>query len=254
MFTEVIRVATTTSTMDDAAALIRERSPSGAHGCVVVADRQTRGRGRHGRRWLAAREGDLLASFVMHMRSSLLGKVPMLGGLAAGLAVDELASVSSVIKWPNDVLVGGKKVCGVIAESMSQGNGTAAVLGVGMNLAFDPTQAADLRSPAANLNAFTEGLITRDAALEVLSRHVAVLYETVDRGDSGQLFECWRRRLETLGQRVTVSMNVGAGAGGDGALDGIAEDVDASGRLLIRRDDGALEAVSAGDVTVVGRG
>ena len=250
IFNNVIRLESTTSTMDVAFDLLRHEGNAVAHGTAILADSQTHGRGRHGRRWHSVRSGDLLVSYVLSPRSAIVGTMPILAGLAAAEAVDALTGVESQIKWPNDVLVGGKKVCGVIAESVSQGRETAVVLGIGMNLAFEPTEELDIRVPADNLNRIADRRISRDEAFRALTARVEVLYEAVDSG--GSIIEEWKQRLSTIGHPVAVeSVKTLAGTDGD-AVRGIAVDVDELGRLLIRTEGGHLEAVAAGEVTMLG--
>ena len=250
IFNNVIRLESTTSTMDVAVDLLRHEGTAVAHGTAILADSQTHGRGRHGRRWHSVRSGDLLVSYVLSPRSAIVGTMPILAGLAAAEAVDALTGVESQIKWPNDVLVGGKKVCGVIAESVSQGRETAVVLGIGMNLAFEPTETLDIRVPADNLSRIADRRISRDEAFRELTARVEVLYEAVDSG--GSIIEEWKQRLSTIGHPVAVeSVKTRAGTDGD-AVRGIAVDVDELGRLLIRTEGGHLEAVAAGEVTMLG--
>ena len=251
MFKEVIRLGTTTSTMDEAADLIRSNSPKASHGTVVVADQQTLGKGRHGRQWLSDRVGDLLVSFILRPRRALVGSMPILGGLAASLAVDQLTGVESRIKWPNDVLIQGRKVSGVIAESLVQGGETVVVLGIGINLVFEPMPDSQLRVPSANLNEFAAEPIGRDAALDVLCQHVKAGYELLGRGES--IIPDWRERLETLGRSVVVTFKSDATAESKHVIRGIAEDVDELGRLMLRGEDGHLVSVAAGEVTVTSR-
>ena len=250
IFNNVIRLESTTSTMDVAVDLLRHEGPALAHGTAILADSQTHGRGRHGRRWHSVRSGDLLVSYLLSPRSAIVGTMPILAGLAAAEAVDALTGVESQIKWPNDVLVGGKKVCGVIAESVSQGRETAVVLGIGMNLAFEPTETLDVRVPADNLNRIADRSISRDEAFRVLTARIEVLYEAVDSG--GSIIEKWKQRLSTIGHPVAVeSVKTLAGTDGD-AVRGIAVDVDELGRLIVRTEGGHLEAVAAGEVTMLG--
>ncbi len=250
IFNNVIRLESTTSTMDVAVDLLRHEGTAVAHGTAILADSQTHGRGRHGRRWHSVRSGDLLVSYLLSPRSAIVGTMPILAGLAAAEAVDALTGVESQIKWPNDVLVGGKKVCGVIAESVSQGRETAVVLGIGMNLAFEPTETLDVRVPADNLNRIADRSISRDEAFRVLTARIEVLYEAVDSG--GSIIEEWKQRLSTIGHPVAVeSVKTLAGTDGD-AVRGIAVDVDELGRLIVRTEGGHLEAVAAGEVTMLG--
>ena len=236
--------------MDEAASLIRSRPSSDLHGTVIVADHQSSGRGRHGRRWNSSATSDLLVSFVLSPRPGLVASIPILGGLAASHAVDELAGVVSRIKWPNDVLVDGCKVAGVIAESVIQGGETSVVLGIGINLVYDAGSAQDddLLLPADNLSRLAGTRIHRDSALEVLCRFLTEGYERLDKGMD--IIEGWKSRLVTLGSSVVVITQSDVDGGLGTELRGIAADVDELGRLIVRQDDGHQVAVSAGEVSL----
>lgn len=248
MFDNVIRLGAASSTMDEAAALIRLNAPIDLHGTAIVADRQTHGRGRHGRRWLSSPVGDLLVSFVLSPRKALVASIPILGGLAASMTVDELAEVDSRIKWPNDVLVDERKVAGVIAESMIKGGESAVVLGIGINLVFKADAGDDLTVPVDNLSRLAGHPISRDSALATLSRFLSEGYAKLDKGVD--VHAEWKSRLETLGRGVIVSVKSDARGENGNKLRGVAEDVDELGRLIVRQDDGHLVAVSAGDVSL----
>ena len=101
---------------------------------VVVADEQTAGRGRHGREWVAAPGRDLLASILFRPRPAILQEVQFVAALAAVETVRTTTGHSPTIKWPNDICVDGKKVCGILVESHEDNRGLTAVAGFGLNL------------------------------------------------------------------------------------------------------------------------
>jgi BirA family transcriptional regulator, biotin operon repressor / biotin---[acetyl-CoA-carboxylase] ligase len=221
------------STMDAARNWLDEGAP---HGAIVVAGEQTAGRGRVGRVWMNA-GGALAISVVLRVPAGSLPRVPMLGGLVvydalAGLGLTELA-----LKWPNDVLIGGKKVCGVLAETVWEHDGLrGAVLGIGINVGgeFD---SAELRETATTVSA----ALGRDVGVgEVLAAVVRYLDARLAELSSPVVFDAWRGRLSTIGRRVRVE--------GNSAFEGLAEDVSEHGALLVRADDGQLRTVLAGDV------
>lgn len=260
MLWNIVHLARTTSTMDAALAHLRRTSPAEAHGTIIVAETQSAGRGRHGRKWISDARGDLLASFILQVRASLVPCFPMLCGLAAARTVDDLIPQTASIKWPNDVMVDGRKVCGILAESWSAHDETAVILGFGINIVFDPQDASALRHPSANLREFATAPIQRDDALARLQSHVAELFARLEHGEPEAVHAAWAQRLETLGKTVSVACgapdHVQGDSAGDGkrgdSITGVAEGVDETGRLLLRERDGTLHAVSAGDVTSVG--
>ena len=247
--TRVIHLRNTTSTMDVARTLVGDTDElETLDGTVVIADQQTRGRGRFGRRWDSSHGEDILASVILCPRLAITGELTTMAALAAAMTVDELTKRRSVIKWPNDVLVEGKKICGVIAESATTGSSFVGVIGIGLNvnrLADDDVlQEYDATSIREVLR--LETVIDRRNVVRVLLANLNELYDALVRGES--IMPAWRDRLNELNSFVEVTMaserNVGE------TVSGVAEDVDEFGRLLIREPNGHLRAVAAGEVTM----
>jgi BirA family transcriptional regulator, biotin operon repressor / biotin---[acetyl-CoA-carboxylase] ligase len=214
-----LHLRATTSTNDRA----RELAAAGApHGTLVTAAAQSAGRGRQGRTWSAPPGRALLMSLVLHDPPSLLP-------LAAAVAVAEAAGPQAAIKWPNDVLLGGRKVAGILAEGRPQEGW--AVLGVGLNVAVRPADLpAELRDTAAGL-----GLQPADIEA-VLARVLAALQRTLSL-DAGTLLDAWRERDALLGREISWSAGRGRGGGIDGA-----------GRLIVELPGGGRTALDAGEV------
>src|SRR6267143_5410590 len=200
---QVIRLGTVTSTQDIARDL-----PIGS---IVVADHQTAGRGRLDRSWESRPGTALLVSFV-------LGPNPLLS-LAAGVAAAEACGPGVRLKWPNDLLLDGRKVGGILVEASA----SKAICGIGINLTWAPKGAATLGEP-------------RDQVLDKLR----IAIERWSAAPAGQVIARWRQVSDTIGKRVRVELP-------DQVIEGIAEDIDANGNLVV---DGVR--VSAGSVTVLG--
>lgn len=197
---EVLHLESVTSTQDVARDL-----PIGS---VVVADHQTAGRGRLEHRWEARPHTALLASFV-------LAPNPLLS-LAAGVAAAEACGQGVRLKWPNDLLLAGRKVGGILVEATA----ARAICGIGINLTWAPEGTASLNQNRDQLMAKLRPAVARWCAAppdEVLSR--------------------WRELSDTLGRRVLVELP-------DRSFEGVAHDINARGELIV---DGA--AVSAGSLT-----
>ncbi|HEY2597196.1 MAG TPA: biotin--[acetyl-CoA-carboxylase] ligase [Candidatus Dormibacteraeota bacterium] len=177
-------------------------------GSVVVADHQTAGRGRLDHRWEAPPGTALLVSFV-------LAPNPLLS-LAAGVAAAEACDHGVRLKWPNDLLLGGRKVGGILVEATP----AKAMCGIGINLTWAPDGAASLNQP-------------RDWLLARLS----IAVEKWSSAPLQEVLARWRELSETIGRRVRVQLP-------DRAFEGLAEDINERGELLV---DGA--AVSAGSLT-----
>ena len=191
------------------------------HGTLVTADEQTAGRGRQGRTWVAPPGSSLLCSLVLR-------EVPRLLPLAAGVAVAELAGPSAQVKWPNDVLVDGRKLAGILVEGRPQEGW--AVLGIGVNVAVDEADlpeelrgtSGDAR-PAGDRGRGRSGGAARGAGAVAAGRGIRVL-------------DAVRARDALRGHAVRW-------AGGEGEAAGI----DGDGRLVVRTTEGVV-ALEAGEV------
>ena len=232
--------------MDLAARLAKEGAD---HGLVVVADEQTAGRGRHGREWVSAPGRDLLTSILFRPRPALLQEVQFVAALAAVETISTTTGHSPKIKWPNDIRVDGKKVCGILVESHEDSQGLAAVAGFGLNLYTSNTNHPDL-PPAASLSELAGRNIDRDSTLKILVQNADVLYEKVTRGDS--LIDEWSTLVDTVGQQVSVA--IGDPQKPERVVKGIAEGIGEFGRLLVRDSGGRVWPLMAGDVSLSARG
>jgi BirA family biotin operon repressor/biotin-[acetyl-CoA-carboxylase] ligase len=204
-------------------ATARELAAAGApHGTLVTAGMQTAGRGRQGRAWVAPPGRALLCSLVVRDPDRLLS-------LRGGLAVADLAGRSARVKWPNDVLLDGRKLAGVLAEGRPQEGW--AVLGIGVNVAVVPAELpVELRDRAATL-----ARTPRDVE-PALHELLAALERWLD-ADAADVADALRERDALAGAPV-------AWAGGSGTAAGI----DAEGRLLVRGEDGTEVALDSGEV------
>jgi BirA family biotin operon repressor/biotin-[acetyl-CoA-carboxylase] ligase len=228
------------STMDEAA---REAEAGAEEGTVVVAESQTAGRGRMGRSWVS-REGNLYLSVVFRPTLQALPLLSILAGVAVTRAIRKTTGLDPRIKWPNDVLVEGKKVAGILAESVVTGKVVShAVVGIGINVGLDTEAVKDIASFATALNAAAGRPVPREDVLRQLLHDLDALYLQV--GQGGSPTAEWRALLETLGQRVRAHWR------GDTYV-GRAEDVDELGNLQLRLDDGRSITLSAGDVSLQG--
>jgi BirA family biotin operon repressor/biotin-[acetyl-CoA-carboxylase] ligase len=207
------------STNDRARALAAAGAP---HGTLVTAGEQTAGRGRQGRTWSAPQGQALLCSLLLRRHDALLP-------LRAGLAVADLAGPDARVKWPNDVLLGERKLAGILVEARP---GEAwAVLGMGINVALDlAALPAEIAARAATLGRAPAEL---DAALAEL---LAFLEHRLE-APAGAVLDALRARDALLERPVRWAGGSGTGAG-----------IDASGALLVRRDDGAVIPLHAGEV------
>jgi BirA family transcriptional regulator, biotin operon repressor / biotin---[acetyl-CoA-carboxylase] ligase len=221
-------------------------SRGGPEGQVLVAESQTAGRGRMGRSWISAPGASLTFSVLLRPSSvpaARRGWLPLMTGVAVACAVRDVSGVAVVLKWPNDVLAGSRKLAGILAEQ----SGDAVVIGIGLNVATpaDALPVSPAGLPATSL--LVEGAsVSREALLagilRELERRYAAFRDDPDPVRTGLLDE-YRALCATLGRSVRVELPGGT------VLEGAAEDIDADGCLLVAPASGtAPAAVSAGDV------
>jgi BirA family biotin operon repressor/biotin-[acetyl-CoA-carboxylase] ligase len=228
-FGDVRWLAVADSTNQYALELAREGA---ADGLVVVADHQKAGRGRLGRTWSAPPGASLLVSVLLRpdLRPDDRHLVVMAAAVAMADAIAATTGVEPELKWPNDLLVGSRKLAGILAEA----SGDAVVVGIGVNLDWPeiPAELADIAT-ACNLEGGRP--TTREELLDAfLTRYAAALDDLVETR------RAYRSRLATIGRRVRVERP-------EAPLVGTAIGIDDSGRLLVEVD-GATHAVAAGDV------
>lgn len=235
---QVIRFARVASTMEE---VDRLAAAGEDEGVVVVADEQTAGRGRAGRSWEVPAGTSVLCSMLLRpvMPAGHLTTIPLLAGVAVAEAIEEVVSVHCLLKWPNDVWIGGKKVAGILVTSRSTGADVAYLnLGIGVNVNMP---AAVLPESATSLVAVTEMVVDRDTVLAALLRRFDEAYGELIRSGPVRGVAAWHRRAAMVGEEVVVETPTGE-------VHGRQRGVDRDGALLIDVG-GAVRRVVAGDLT-----
>jgi BirA family biotin operon repressor/biotin-[acetyl-CoA-carboxylase] ligase len=225
------------STMD----LAREAGRAGApHGHVVVADEQTAGRGRFGRRWVAPAGANVMFTMLLRPHVVALQQLSMTAALAVADGVRTTAEIEPVFKWPNDVQVSGRKLAGILIEAELLGAAPAfALVGVGLNVNVDTSSEREIAAIAVSLRDITGTVHPREEVLAAVLGSFEAWYE---RSRRGSVRDAWAARLVTLGQPISVTF---AGR----VEQGIAESVTETGALVLRRADGSAVELPAGEVT-----
>jgi len=263
----------------------RAASRGAADGLLVIAEEQTAGRGRLGRRWESPPGVGLWFSLVFRppdLPLTAMNRLLMLTGCAVAQAIEQVAHLSAWLKWPNDVLVNGRKVGGLLGQAgvaphphplpggekarlplpdreRDRGGGAPlslvgrgaggegelswAIVGVGLNVNADAATMQAIAPHASSLLVERGRPVSRVRLLRAILEGIEPRYDALRAGETERLRAEWAARLATLGQQVTVTTPAGA-------LEGLAEDVDADGALLLRLPDGRRERLLAGDVTL----
>ena len=225
-----------TSTMDVAR---REARQGATEGTVVVADEQTAGKGRVKRVWLSP-GGSIALSVILYPDTACLPGLIMLSSLAVARSIEAVTGLGTQIKWPNDILVNGRKVCGILVENDWHGKRVAyAIIGIGINVNFRLSDFPGILPAATGLADETGKDVSRLDLVRALLAEIERLYLALPGGDS--IYREWRARLVILGRRVRVES-------GKTMLEGIAESVARDGSLLLRHPDGSSTQIVAGDV------
>ncbi len=246
-------VPETGSTNADLIAAARHGEP---HGSVLVAERQTAGRGRLDRPWLAPAQAAITMSVLLRPGEQVpparLGWLPLLAGVALAETISRLGEVGAVLKWPNDLLVrtdGGEDDFGKCAGVLAEVSGDAVVIGVGLNVAQRadelPAPTGAGAYPPTSLALVAAACTDRDPLLRALLRRLAEWYDGfVTAGgdpDGSGLRAAYRERSHTVSRPLVVAL-----PGGE-LVRGVATDVDIDGRLVVDTAQGA-RPLAAGDV------
>jgi BirA family biotin operon repressor/biotin-[acetyl-CoA-carboxylase] ligase len=227
------------------AALLEER---GAGPLLLAAEEQTAGRGRRGRRWRSAPGTGATFSILRRMRCApaALSGLSLAVGVACARALRDLGAGETQVKWPNDLVVEGAKLGGILIETRAGGGETTAVIGIGINCRDDPALARRLRRRVAALDAFVQPAPSRNAVIAAVAREVMAALETFERAGLAPFVAEWTALHAHEGARLKVRLADGR------TLSGLARGIAASGALRIATARG-LREVASGRI-VQGRG
>jgi BirA family biotin operon repressor/biotin-[acetyl-CoA-carboxylase] ligase len=233
------------STNDVARQLAAQGAPEGT---LVIAEEQTAGKGRLGRRWLAPPDTSLLMSLLFRphfLAPYQAQRLTMICSLAVVDAIDKVTGLLTAIKWPNDIVVQGKKAGGILTELGATGERLDyAVVGLGLNVNLDLGVVEAMGELAATATSLSQELGQEVSRLVLLWRILENVESRYQRLGAGELpHDEWASRLVTLHNLVIVDTP-------QGAVEGWAEGVDADGALILRTHCGERQRVLAGDVTL----
>lgn len=236
----------TASTNADAFRLAEEGA---AEGTVIIADSQSGGKGRLGRAWSSPPGVNLYCSVILRpsIRPYEAPQLTFISAVAAARAIERTTSLKPQIKWPNDVLVGGGKVAGLLNEMSAETDAiNFVILGLGVNLNMTAGQfPPDLRYPATSLFLETGRQVARQDFAAVMLSELDRLYAGFLAHGFAPVREEWQERCNAHGREVVVCDN------GAEVARGMFAGIDGDGALLLRRQDGTIERILSGDVRVL---
>ena len=234
-------------TVDSTNTVGMELGDAGAtHGTVIIADSQTRGKGRMGRRWASPPGGNIYMSVIL--RPSLdVRQAPLftiLSAVACCRALRDATALPVTIKWPNDLMISDKKVGGILTEIKSIGSIIVfAVLGIGINVNLDPTIfPPEIRTIATSLKSETGKEFSITFLIASILNELNHWYTLFTEKPKDLLFDEWRRLSSTLGKSVKATV-------GTEVFSGRAEDINGEGMLILRLPSGTTKILYAGDIT-----
>lgn len=217
-------------------------------GTVVVADCQEKGRGKRGRSWVSPPGVNIYLSIILRpaIAPERVNLLTMMSAVACSRAVHEATGLDVALKWPNDLMVSGKKLGGILTETkITPHTVLVAVVGIGINVNMDAGDFPEhIRSTATSIRLETGTLFQREGIIEKILDEMDHWYRSLQSGDSQRVIDEWRSRNDTLGRMIHVRH-------GSMTAMGVAEAVDDRGLLLVRLSSGDLLPVSTGDITVL---
>jgi BirA family biotin operon repressor/biotin-[acetyl-CoA-carboxylase] ligase len=248
---EIIFLESVTSTNDTAMDIgLRRNDPEGI---VVVADAQSRGRGRHGRSWVSPPGVNLYFTVLLRMPLPVKDSqhIVFMAAVAAVTAIRDFTGLKAEIRWPNDILINGRKAGGILIDMKSDSvRKDIIALGIGINVNQSLKMLPEeLREGATSIKRERGSDVDRAGLFGGVLAQLESCYKIFLSGDKAVIINEWLSLDSTIGRTVTVEY-VSASSGADGSISGIAEGIDDSGRLLVRLSSGGLHKVSAGDVTI----
>ena len=234
----------TTSTNDVIEKLARDGVKEGA---VVFAESQTKGRGRLGRKWISPERKGLWFSVLLRpdLRPQETTQLTVASATALRRAIESETGLRSEIKWPNDIVIGGKKVAGILTELSAELDRVRhVILGIGVDVNLGAGEfPPELRKLATSLKIESGRAISRAELATAILRELDSDYARICGGSFAAVADEWQEHCKTIGRQVTIQI-------GERRIRGRAESLDDDGALLLRTDHGRLERITGGDVTL----
>lgn len=243
---EVISYKKAGSTNDIAYALAERGLKEGP---VIIAEEQEKGKGRHGRSWISPSKSGIYMSLILRpeITPNEISRITLLAAVATAKAIREMTGLPALIKWPNDILITNRKVCGILTEMRAEQDSVDfIIIGIGINvntpLSKLPRGASSLKEELRSAGKPPE--ISRIELVKRLLEKFEEGYFLLKKEGAGAIMEEWKRLTGMLGSRIKVVLQ-------NRTFEGLAHDIDTDGALIVRNDAGTLEKISSGDIIML---
>lgn len=241
MFHTVVVYDIVESTQNEAIKLINEGATSGT---VVIAEEQRSGRGRLGRNWFSPTRTGIWMSLVVKPNIPIhrAPQLTLLTAVAAARGVEQITNVDVEIKWPNDLLINGKKVCGILTEMQADPDKiNAVIIGIGLNVNQQEFP-LELKEIATSLSKETNNTFSRIEIISSILHEFHWLYEEFVKNGFSIIKPLWEAKCHTLGKKITATTM-------QEEITGIALGIDDDGVLLLRDENGKIHKIYSGDIS-----
>ena len=240
----IIVIDSTTSTNDEMDCKARDAAPEGL---VIFAETQTGGRGRMGRKWSSPIKKGLWLSVLLRppLVADECTQITIAAAVALVISIKKINGVEPEIKWPNDILVNGKKISGILTEMSSEPDHVKYVIvgiGVNVNQSSDDIP-EDIKTIATSLKMVSGKTVDRSQLATDILHELDNCYKKVVAGRFSEIGETWSGYCSTLGKRISIKT-------GSRTITGCAEALDETGALLVRTEHGRIERILGGDINL----
>jgi len=213
-------------------------------GTIIIAERQSAGKGRLGRRWFSPLGGIWLSIILYPQLSpSYIPRITLMTAVAIVKAIERCAQIKAQIKWPNDILINEKKVCGILTEMSAELDMINwVVVGIGINVNVDHREfPEDIQEKIISLQEFLGKEISRVRLAQILLEEFEKYYERLKRREFSSILKEWKLYSHTLGRKIKINM-------GEKVVSGEAINVNEEGALILKKEDGELLEIISGTI------
>ena len=218
-------------------------------GSIILAEEQGKGKGRHGRTWFSPSKSGIYFSLILRpqITPNEISKITLLTAVATAKAIRETTGLQAMIKWPNDILVNNKKVCGILTEMKAEQDSVDfIVIGIGINV-NNPIKQLPKGASSLIEELYRCGKDEQISRIELTKKLIEKLEENyflLKKDGFRPIIDEWKQLTDMLGSRVKVTLQ-------NRTFEALAHDIDPDGALVVRKDAGTLEKISSGDIMML---